>query len=192
MIIKIMSGENIPDEDTRKLFTLFDNVASVTFERTPSPSVTLSFLDVDHYKRTIPLHGNVYVINEYGEHVSAFGVAEYHTEGDHDEDGMTPEQREQERLLRATVDTAWGCATESKVVPSNGLAIDLIARAYLVSDIPLPQWLQDKVGERHSLLKVARERLSFPNAADVQEAQRENSAGAPIAGNGNGDPGGGV
>jgi hypothetical protein len=86
--VKMMSGEDAPDSDTRKCYLLITNVYNVKFARDPKTGkaeMELHFSkgyesvgDVEApalYTETILLTGNVYVMNEDGKTISSFGEA---------------------------------------------------------------------------------------------------------------------
>lgn len=81
--IKLMSGEDMPDDDTRKTYKLKSGVLDIEFERMGEDSYAwLWFMGGDGCA-TAPtqllLHGNVYVMNESGKTVSSFGIAQPHS-----------------------------------------------------------------------------------------------------------------
>lgn len=77
MYLKIMSGENAADSDSRKSYEILDNVASAKFERIDGePVVHVVFDDGDVEDYTIS--GNAYVMNESGRTISTFGASEPH------------------------------------------------------------------------------------------------------------------
>lgn len=81
LIAKIMSGENVPDDDPRKSHRLFEGLREVHFERKVdgTPWVTLRrsgfHLDGEDDATSFEPKGNVYVMNEAGKTVSTYGVA---------------------------------------------------------------------------------------------------------------------
>ncbi len=90
MIVKIMSGENAPDDDTRKTFQLHTGVIATAFERRPMgdapAAVVLTFEPRAPVNEpttgTFPVHGNVYVMNEAGKTIASFGAAPIPTQLD--------------------------------------------------------------------------------------------------------------
>jgi hypothetical protein len=92
MYLKIMSGEDAPDGDSRKCFRLIDDVLDVEFGRliTPAgeklpanrlianqgPTVKV-FLKNGTPAETVHLEGNAYLMNEAGETIASFGVCPY-------------------------------------------------------------------------------------------------------------------
>lgn len=77
LVVKIMSGENGPDCDTRKSYKLLSDVTSVEFGRDDEPkraSLFVWFKGDPQPEVFYPL-GNVYVMNEAGKTISSFGVA---------------------------------------------------------------------------------------------------------------------
>ena len=85
VIVKMMSDEDAPDSDTRKLHILFTDVYGVHFKRDAkgSPSMELTFCKGYHtderentlYTEEFTVTGNVYVMNEAGKTVSSFGCS---------------------------------------------------------------------------------------------------------------------
>lgn len=79
LIVKIMSAENLADDDTRKSYQLLTEVAYVSFCRNPgAPIACVSFSgDGAEDGRLVEyaLEGNVYVMNENGKTISSFGCA---------------------------------------------------------------------------------------------------------------------
>ena len=78
MLVKIMSAENVPDDDPRKCYELFSGVDAVAFNRCEdcgAASVVMTFETGDVL--AVEILGNVYILNEIGEPVSSFGVAPY-------------------------------------------------------------------------------------------------------------------
>lgn len=83
LIVKIMGRENTADDDTRKSHKLITGVRFVEFDRDAeahgfeSPAVVI--IDYGDEKLggpvTVPIWGNVYVMNEAGRTVSSFGAA---------------------------------------------------------------------------------------------------------------------
>lgn len=71
VIVKIMSDQNLADDDSRKSHILVTGVASVEFLRHPAALVCLNFND-GREGYSIPANGNVYVMNEAGKTVSSF------------------------------------------------------------------------------------------------------------------------
>jgi hypothetical protein len=81
MLLKIMSAENIPDDDSRKLFMLHSNVASVEFGRWENkPTACVHYLD-GTTNETVPLAGNAYLMNDAGKTVASFGAGEHPNSG---------------------------------------------------------------------------------------------------------------
>lgn len=76
LIVKIMSDEDLADDDFRKSFELFTDVKNVEFHRRPgAPVAALTFNAGSALDGEYPLVGNVYVMNESGKTVAHFGVA---------------------------------------------------------------------------------------------------------------------
>jgi len=76
LVLKLMSGENGPDEDARKGFTLHSGVKTVTFKRAADGTPLASVLFEDHpeFEEWV-LEGNAYVMNQAGKTVASFGAA---------------------------------------------------------------------------------------------------------------------
>jgi len=82
MFLKIMSGENAPDGDTRKTFRILDDVTAADFRRDSDgkPHVAVTFRDkpgVPPITETFDPSGNCYLLNDGGDTVAAFGVSPY-------------------------------------------------------------------------------------------------------------------
>lgn len=85
MYVKIMSGEDMPDGDSRKTYSLFQQVVAVDFHRADTPPgggapippvLSLTFENGEREAHSI--FGNVYMLNDQGKTVDSFGVAPYH------------------------------------------------------------------------------------------------------------------
>jgi hypothetical protein len=70
-----MSGEDAADEDSRKQYSLYSEVKTVEFIRQPGGEgiAAVTFKDGEH--RDLYCYGNVYVLNDAGKTISAYGVA---------------------------------------------------------------------------------------------------------------------
>jgi hypothetical protein len=84
MYVKIMSGENIPDGDSRKQFELFAGVTSVEFRRDPivpsetrPPPVEVVITLLNGAVTFRHAWGNVYALNDDGKTIETFGIARY-------------------------------------------------------------------------------------------------------------------
>ena len=93
LIVKIMSAENIPDDDPRKGYSLYPDVTGVHFFRQDGSDMAGEGAMVRLYVREpiktamVPgfcenekvahVTGNVYVMNENGKTISSFGAAPY-------------------------------------------------------------------------------------------------------------------
>jgi len=85
LIVKIMSGEDTADHDTRKSFIIHAGVKSAVFERLPAfegggapslperPWLTLMFGGDD--SESFEPRGNVYVMNDSGKTIASYGIA---------------------------------------------------------------------------------------------------------------------
>lgn len=96
MYLKIMSGEDAPDGDSRKTFSLFTDVIKVKFDRMLSAreakkpehrlvanqgakaEVTFAPLPgIPSITETFWPEGNCYLMNEAGDTIASFGVCPY-------------------------------------------------------------------------------------------------------------------
>lgn len=76
MLVKIMSGEDAPDDDTRKVFKILGDVTAAEFSRAKGkPEVEVAFRNGT--VETFPCPGNVYLMNDNGDTVASFGSAPY-------------------------------------------------------------------------------------------------------------------
>lgn len=76
LIVKIVSDEDAADEDTRKRYRLLTGVVDVRFEREEDGSATMYVWyagPLDERPTTFCIAGNVYIMNEGGKTISAFG-----------------------------------------------------------------------------------------------------------------------
>lgn len=110
LIVKIMSGEDLADSDTRKAHTLLVDVKSVDFVRRGGALAVVTFNDLDEPVE-YALDGNVYVMNEAGKTVSSFGCASPDL-------GVT-EEREWERNQRWDRELRRQTQTYGEVVSDN-------------------------------------------------------------------------
>lgn len=77
MFLKIMSGEDCADSDTRKSFQLLDHVESADFEREDGKAkVAVLFASGD--VESFDVDGNVYLMNDAGKTVASFGSSPPH------------------------------------------------------------------------------------------------------------------
>lgn len=82
MLLKIMSGEDVPDSDPRKLFQLHDGVLSVRFHRPgPEEGEDEPALAETTFKiggnETFDVPSNAYIMNEQGKTVASFSAHPY-------------------------------------------------------------------------------------------------------------------
>ena len=96
MYLKIMSGDNAPDGDSRKTFRILDEVVAVNFDRIiapkdekkpehrlvanrgPKAEVTFKAqAGLPPITETFWPEGNCYLMNEAGDTIASFGVAPY-------------------------------------------------------------------------------------------------------------------
>lgn len=76
LIIKLMSDEDAPDQDTRKSYRLFTGVTSASFSRDESGAgIMMVHFEAKEDEETFDVIGNVYVMNEAGKTISSFGSA---------------------------------------------------------------------------------------------------------------------
>lgn len=110
MFLKIMTSEDIPDDDPRKCFALIAGVQSVLFyrptdeakkevERQTGDNNCLAIAHINQGldgARRMAVYGNAYLLNEMGDLITSFGVAE-HVDDDSQEGepGGTTEGRSQ-------------------------------------------------------------------------------------------------
>lgn len=76
MLLKIMSAEDAPDNDPRKMFTIFDHVSSAEFVRKAGVVVAEVFFD-DESTETFDVPGNAYLMNGAGDTVASVGAAPF-------------------------------------------------------------------------------------------------------------------
>lgn len=83
MYLKVMSWEDIPDENNSKEFEIIE-CARVQFVRcTPGPNETYSpgasalLVYADGSRDVVDLHGNAYILNNAGKTIDSFAFAEY-------------------------------------------------------------------------------------------------------------------
>lgn len=77
MFLKMMSGENAPDGDSRKAFRLLDDVTAVDFRRDEDEKATVTITFRQGPGETFSPNGNCYLLNDAGDTVASFGVAPY-------------------------------------------------------------------------------------------------------------------
>ena len=74
--VKLMSGENLADEDCRKSFKLFTDIHGVDFGRdTDGAPYVVLWRGEGTDPETYYLEGNAYVMNPAGKTISSFGHA---------------------------------------------------------------------------------------------------------------------
>lgn len=74
MYLKLMSGEDIPDDDNRKAFSLVE-CSSFQFKR--EDNAAFAHVNMASGPVTFQLEGNVYVLNNAGKTIETFGIATY-------------------------------------------------------------------------------------------------------------------
>ncbi len=80
MIVKIMSGQDMPDDDPKKRYTIHDDVADAHFrEGTDIEPCWVDLVLRDGSRISIPVGGNVYVMNDAGKTVSTFSMSYLHS-----------------------------------------------------------------------------------------------------------------
>jgi hypothetical protein len=77
MYLKIMSGENAPDGDTRKTFRMLADVTMVDFRRDPDGKALAACTFEAGPGETFSPSGNCYLLNDAGDTIASFGVAPY-------------------------------------------------------------------------------------------------------------------
>lgn len=77
MFLKIMSGEDAPDSDSRKMFKLFDHVSTAEFSRKPGKGVVAEVVFDDDTEESFDIPGNAYLMNAEGITVASVGSAPY-------------------------------------------------------------------------------------------------------------------
>lgn len=74
MYLKLMSGEDAPDSDSRKSFTIHSGVLSCDFGRNgPQGQATAYVVFERGDPETFTLEGNAYLMNEAGKTIGQFG-----------------------------------------------------------------------------------------------------------------------
>ena len=81
MFLKMMSGENAPDGDSRKTFRILDDVTAVDFRRDPDGKAMAAVTFRQGPGETFSPGGNCYLLNDAGDTVASFGVAPYAPSG---------------------------------------------------------------------------------------------------------------
>lgn len=76
MLLKIMSAEDAPDSDSRKMFKMFDFVSTCEFVRTGT-KVTAEVMFVDESCETFDVPANAYLMNADGVTVGSVGAMQY-------------------------------------------------------------------------------------------------------------------
>ncbi len=77
MYLKIMSGEDAPDGDSRKTFRILGNVAAVNFSRQGQKAVAEVTFASGPGETFFP-EGNCYLLStENGDTIASFGAAPY-------------------------------------------------------------------------------------------------------------------
>lgn len=76
MILKLMSNENLPDDDAKKAFTIIANVNEVKFHTLGTGERAL-YVQYDVPNQELPgeefvLNGNAYLMNDNGKTVQTF------------------------------------------------------------------------------------------------------------------------
>lgn len=88
LLLKIMSNENIPDNDSRKTFNLYADIVSAHFNRHEDGSATAhlwvrepvktaevpGFVEVEKY---VDVTGNCYLMNDNGKTIATFCPSKY-------------------------------------------------------------------------------------------------------------------
>ena len=80
MLLKIMSNENLPDDDSRKSFRLYDGVRQVEFHKNSDQQSSDEPLAYAHVlwengdSESLPMGANAYVMNDAGKTVASFAA----------------------------------------------------------------------------------------------------------------------
>jgi hypothetical protein len=171
MFLKIMSDEDLPDEDPRKSYTLFEKVDEVKFARESRGGGTfVQYIDAHGTPVDRPLYGNAYVFNDIGHLISSFGVASPYAPGEDDE----PEPEGYH------VEPGWPFGPSGGPIPGETPPIctgyhNLDAAPYL--GIKSEPGFTDDLSERFELLRI-------PDSADVVIRDKVTGEGAILAGEG--------
>lgn len=75
LILKIMSGENLPDDDSRKSYILRTGVKSVEFVRVDGLTLAAIEYADGTEGHSIPTAGNAYLMTEQGKTISSFSAS---------------------------------------------------------------------------------------------------------------------
>jgi len=75
MFVKVMSGENLPDEDPQKTFTIYADVDLVNLSRDEDGNPEVEIINGDQIIVTKPI-GNVYCLGDMGAPIAFFAVKE--------------------------------------------------------------------------------------------------------------------
>ena len=73
MYVKIMAGDNIPDTDPKKCFTLYADVDLVNFLRDKEGGPEIEIINGGQIT-TVKLTGNVYCLGDMGANIAVFAV----------------------------------------------------------------------------------------------------------------------
>ncbi len=73
LMLKLMSAQDLPDEDSRKRYSLYANIVTVDFVKKEDGRAWAEVLYTDGGTEDFPLYGNAYLMNENGRTVSSFG-----------------------------------------------------------------------------------------------------------------------
>jgi hypothetical protein len=76
MYLKIMSGEDAPDDDPRKMFQMHDHVSTCVFLRRGKDVIAEVVFDDDQCE-TFEVPGNAFLMNAEGLTVASVGSAPY-------------------------------------------------------------------------------------------------------------------
>ncbi len=156
LIVKMMGGEDCPDEDARKTFSLKSGVFDVIFTRNDGiPTIELNYGPPEYLIESYGVFGNVYVMNENGKTVASFGCAPIA-----DPKGPGRHYGELSTYMRDTGPIPIDEATDE----------ELIGAWRLMKPQPLPDFLTPAVRES---LQASDARVLGPSRAAIQaEAAR--------------------
>lgn len=76
MYLKMMGPEDLPDSDTRKSYRLVQQVVDARTERHEDGKAFISYTIESGEMFTVPVSGNVYILNDQGKTVSTFGCGD--------------------------------------------------------------------------------------------------------------------
>lgn len=76
MYLKVMSGEDLSDSDSRKQFRVFAGIKWCRFDRDHPSKMPHAMVEYDDGRNAeVDLDGNAYLLNETGKTIASFGVS---------------------------------------------------------------------------------------------------------------------